>query len=168
MEKEKSPDLPAIKQKSPVFYYYGPFKTAQNVSVIFTIFNKLGVIWCCKLYFRHYIYCLFSQHLNCLVWAIVLHFNSPLPINSLTAIQSIFVWSKLEQHFSPWTPANIHFVIAIHINVYSISCDCSVSVPLFLILLVYFLYCAHFQCSAVRLNDILALSRAYRTRSKIK
>ena len=72
--KKKSPDLPAIKQKSPVFYYCGSlsFKTAQYVSVIFTVFNNVGVIWYCKLYFRHYIYCMFSQRLNFLVWANVL------------------------------------------------------------------------------------------------
>jgi len=43
---EKSPELPTIKQKSPVFYYCGPlpFKTVQRVSVIFTVFNNMEVI----------------------------------------------------------------------------------------------------------------------------
>jgi len=65
------------------------------------------------------------------------HFNSPLSINSLTIIYIVFVWSKLEQHFSPGTPPSIHFAIVIHTIINSLSCDCSVWIPLFRVVLFY-------------------------------
>ena len=65
------------------------------------------------------------------------HFNSLLPIYSPTVIYSIFVWSILEQHFSPGTPPSTHFAIAMHTNINSLSCDCSVWIPLFRVVLFY-------------------------------
>jgi len=44
-----------------------PLKTAQHVSVIFTVFNNVEVIWNRNVYFRHHIYCMYSQHLKYLV-----------------------------------------------------------------------------------------------------
>ena len=113
------------------------------------IFNNVGVIWYSKPYFRRYVYCIFSHRLKCLVWANVLHSNSLLPINSLTVIYVIFVWSKLEQQLSPGNPPNILFAIAAHINIKSLSCACSVWMPLFRIVLACHWYCAYIQCYAV-------------------
>ena len=116
----------------------------------------MGLIWYCNLYFYQHIYCTFSQRLKYLVWANVLHFISPLSINS---------WLYKVCVFGPYL--NSIFRLELHQYTFyyyntqqyfnSLSCDCSVWIPLFPIVLVYLLYSAYFLCSDLCLNTILLL-----------
>jgi len=78
-------------------------------------FNNVEVSWKRNLYFRHNVYGMFSQRLTHLVWANVLHPNSPLHLVTHGYISYVCLVQTRTAFFA-WISTSIHFAIAVLIS----------------------------------------------------